>query len=111
MYKSLAQPSTSLIFSNPLETPYSVLPSLGGAVEGREQNKVPPVKQGKKTHLILPKPPKTGLIVGSDANRGMVSQTRVLRLPDEGRGYNQLLPRYWPRVTDEELQQISGEYP
>ncbi|KAL7172997.1 hypothetical protein ACSBR2_032460 [Camellia fascicularis] len=109
MYKSLAQPSTSLIFSNPLETPYSVLPSLGGAVEGSEQNKVPPVKQGKKTRLILPKPPKTGLTVGSGANRGMVSQTRVLRLPDEGRGCNQLLPRYWPRVTDEELQQISGD--
>ncbi|KAI7983189.1 B3 domain-containing transcription repressor VAL1 [Camellia lanceoleosa] len=109
MYKSLAQPSTNLIFSNPLETPYFVLPSLGGAVEGSEQNKVPPVKQGKKTRLILPKPPKTGLTVGSDANRGMVSQTRVLRLPDEGRGCNQLLPRYWPRVTDEELQQISGD--
>ncbi|THG17169.1 hypothetical protein TEA_005879 [Camellia sinensis var. sinensis] len=109
MYKSLAQPSTSLIFSNPLETPYSLLPSLGGAVEGREQNKVPPVKQGKKTCLILPKPPKTGLTMGSDANRGMVSQTRVLRLPDEGRGCNQLLPRYWPRVTDDELQQISGD--
>ncbi|KAL7172999.1 hypothetical protein ACSBR2_032462 [Camellia fascicularis] len=74
MSKSLAQPSTSLIFSNPLETPYSVLPSLGGAVEGSEQNK-----------------------------------TRVLRLPDEGRGCNQLLPQYWPRVTDEELQQISGD--
>ncbi|KAI7984247.1 B3 domain-containing transcription repressor VAL1 [Camellia lanceoleosa] len=92
MYKSLAQPSTSLIFSNPLETPYSVLPSPGGAVEERKQNKVPPVKQGKKTRLILPKPPKTGLTVGSDANRGMVSQIRVLRLPDEGRGCNQLLP-------------------
>ncbi|KAI7982703.1 B3 domain-containing transcription repressor VAL2 [Camellia lanceoleosa] len=118
MYKSLAQPSTSLIFSNPLETPYSVLPSLGKnsgftqnfiTISNREQNKVPPVKQGKKTRLILPKPPKTGLIVGSDATRGMVSQMRVLRLPDEGRGCNQLLPRYWPRVTDEELQQISGD--
>ncbi|KAK6124420.1 hypothetical protein DH2020_041840 [Rehmannia glutinosa] len=27
------------------------------------------------------------------------------------RGRNQLLPRYRPRITDEELQQISGEYP
>ncbi|KAI7982686.1 B3 domain-containing transcription repressor VAL1 [Camellia lanceoleosa] len=90
MYKSLAQPSTSLIFSNPLETPYSVLPSPGGAVEEREQNKVPHVKQGKKTRLILPKPPTTGLTVGSDANRGMVSQMRVLRLPDEGRGQSPL---------------------
>lgn len=29
----------------------------------------------------------------------------------EGQGRNQLLPRYWPRITDQELQQISGEYP
>jgi hypothetical protein len=36
---------------------------------------------------------------------------RVARPPAEGRGRNQLLPRYWPRITDQELQQISGEYP
>lgn len=37
---------------------------------------------------------------------------RVARPPGEGRGRNQLLPRYWPRITDQELQQItSGEYP
>ena len=24
---------------------------------------------------------------------------------------NQLLPRYWPKITEQELQQISGEYP
>ncbi|KAK2632500.1 hypothetical protein EUGRSUZ_L01474 [Eucalyptus grandis] len=29
----------------------------------------------------------------------------------QARGRNQLLPRYWPRITDQELQQISGEYP
>lgn len=34
------------------------------------------------------------------------SKTRV-----DGRGKHHLLPRYWPRITDEELQQISGEYP
>lgn len=26
-------------------------------------------------------------------------------------GRDQLLPRYWPKITDKELQQISGEYP
>lgn len=37
---------------------------------------------------------------------------RVARPPGEGRGRNQLLPRYWPRITDQELKQItSGEYP
>ncbi|XP_016514249.1 B3 domain-containing protein Os07g0563300 isoform X1 [Nicotiana tabacum] len=32
------------------------------------------------------------------------SKTRV-----DGRGKHHLLPRYWPRITDEELQQISGD--
>ncbi|XP_039168559.1 B3 domain-containing protein Os07g0563300 [Eucalyptus grandis] len=27
----------------------------------------------------------------------------------QARGRNQLLPRYWPRITDQELQQISGD--
>lgn len=27
------------------------------------------------------------------------------------RDRNQLLPRYWPKISDQELQQISGEYP
>lgn len=27
------------------------------------------------------------------------------------RDRNQLLPRYWPKISDEELQQISEEYP
>jgi hypothetical protein len=37
---------------------------------------------------------------------------RVARPPIEGRGRNQLLPRYWPRITDQELQQITArEYP
>lgn len=27
------------------------------------------------------------------------------------RARSHLLPRYWPRITDQELQQISGEYP
>jgi len=29
----------------------------------------------------------------------------------DARARAQLLPRYWPRITDQELQQISGEYP
>lgn len=33
---------------------------------------------------------------------------RVARPPGEGRGKNQLLPRYWPRITDQELQQITS---
>ncbi|KAH6555173.1 hypothetical protein KP509_1Z276200 [Ceratopteris richardii] len=37
---------------------------------------------------------------------------RIARPPSEGRGKNQLLPRYWPRVTDQELQLLTAkEYP
>ncbi|KAA8517539.1 hypothetical protein F0562_017831 [Nyssa sinensis] len=39
----------------------------------------------------------------------MVPQIRVARPPAEGRVKSQLLPRYWPRITDQELQQISGD--
>ncbi|KAI7753455.1 hypothetical protein M8C21_007450 [Ambrosia artemisiifolia] len=31
------------------------------------------------------------------------------RLPGEGRGRTQLLPRYWPKMTDQELLQIHGD--
>uniref|UniRef100_A0A5B6ZGY0 Putative B3 domain-containing transcription repressor VAL1-like n=1 Tax=Davidia involucrata TaxID=16924 RepID=A0A5B6ZGY0_DAVIN len=108
-YKSLLQPSLSFSLSTPLGTPNSVLPFPGGIVEGREQNKVPPFQQGQRTRHILPKPPKTGLTICSEANKGMASQMRVARAPTEGRARNQLLPRYWPRITDQELQQLSGD--
>lgn len=39
------------------------------------------------------------------------AQLRNGRARGDARGRNQLLPRYWPRITDQELQQISGEYP
>ncbi|KAF8026457.1 hypothetical protein BT93_F3054 [Corymbia citriodora subsp. variegata] len=65
--------------------------------------------QGPKSRHILHKPPKPALASGFEANAGVVSQIRVARPPAEGRGRNQLLPRYWPRITDQELQQISGD--
>lgn len=38
-------------------------------------------------------------------------QMRNGRARVDARSRTQLLPRYWPRITDQELQQISGEYP
>ncbi|KAL4557776.1 hypothetical protein LXL04_035965 [Taraxacum kok-saghyz] len=60
---------------------------------------------------ILPKVPKSVFSHGFDANVGMNlnSQIRIARPPVEGRIKNQLLPRYWPRITEQELQQISGD--
>lgn len=39
------------------------------------------------------------------------TQVRNGRPRVDPRGRGQLLPRYWPRFTDQDLQQISGEYP
>lgn len=68
-----------------------------------------PSPQGPKSRQVLHKPPKPALASGFEANAGVVSQIRVARPPAEGRGRNQLLPRYWPRITDQELQQLSGD--
>lgn len=69
------------------------------------------LQQGSRSRNLLPKPPKSTSALVPDANAGIISQIRVARPPVEGRIKNQLLPRYWPRTTYEELQQISGEYP
>lgn len=39
------------------------------------------------------------------------SQLRNGKPRGDGQLRNQLLPRYRPRITDQELQQISGKYP
>ncbi|KAK3431663.1 hypothetical protein EUGRSUZ_E03467 [Eucalyptus grandis] len=45
----------------------------------------------------------------SDTNSSGESRTRNGRPRGDARGRSQLLPRYWPRITDQELQQISGD--
>lgn len=63
---------------------------------------------------LLPRPFHAGVppITNTDTKNNETGSVRVARPPGQGRGRNQLLPRYWPRITDQELQQItSGEYP
>ncbi|KAK4345509.1 hypothetical protein RND71_035685 [Anisodus tanguticus] len=64
---------------------------------------------GSRSRNLLPRPPKSNSALGPETNTGLISQIRVARPPVEGRIKNQLLPRYWPRITDQELQQISGD--
>ncbi|KAI8001131.1 B3 domain-containing protein Os07g0563300 [Camellia lanceoleosa] len=64
------------------------------------------------THAPRPTPPP--LIVkqfcGHDgADSSGETQIRNGRPRGDARSRNQLLPRYWPRITDQELQQISGD--
>jgi hypothetical protein len=46
---------------------------------------------------------------GGETEKGTTSQPRIARPPGDGRGKNQLLPRYWPRITDQELERLSGD--
>lgn len=91
-----------------------MLPPPSAIAEGSDlSKKLYPFQQVERGRHFLHKPPKTGpgLGVACDNTAKDVVPLRVARPPIEGRGRNQLLPRYWPRITDQELQQISGEYP
>ncbi|XP_019178806.1 PREDICTED: B3 domain-containing transcription repressor VAL1-like isoform X2 [Ipomoea nil] len=101
---SFNQPSLNFSLSTPISTSSSGLPFPSGV------GKVSPFQQGQKPHHILPKPPKAGSNSGFESKSGISTPTRVARPPAEGRGgRNQLLPRYWPRITDQELQKLSGD--
>lgn len=108
IHESTAQPSLGMYLGNPSGSK-SVPHSAGENVEGRLEGKTsPPFHQGQRSRPILPKLLKTGNV---ETDKGTFSQSRVARPPAEGRGKNQLLPRYWPRITDQELERLSGEYP
>lgn len=111
IFESLAKPSLNFSFTTPLGGSSSeLLPITGGTTEGNEQSKNS-FQQGQKSRNITLKPSKPSPTTGSDTNKGALSQMRIPRPPAEGRGRSQLLPRYWPRITDQELQLLSGEYP
>jgi len=93
-------------------TRHASLQSSGSVEDLRDQNKtISSFQQTQRARHLQPRPHKTGQTVASEASKEVLSHMRVARPPAEGRGRNQLLPRYWPRITDQELQQISGEYP
>ncbi|XP_045829373.1 B3 domain-containing transcription repressor VAL2 isoform X3 [Trifolium pratense] len=107
IYESLTQTNLSMTLAAPL---VNSNPFHNVLVDEREQSKMSaPLLLASRSRHLLPKPPRPTLSPGLEANAGMVSQVRIARPPAEGRGRNQLLPRYWPRITDQELQQISGE--
>ncbi|XVE87946.1 hypothetical protein DITRI_Ditri19aG0029300 [Diplodiscus trichospermus] len=65
------------------------------------------------THLRPNPQPPLAKQFHSNIHNGLDSsgetQTRNGRPRPDGRGRNQLFPRYWPRFTDQDLQQISGD--
>nr|GFB33330.1 B3 domain-containing transcription repressor VAL1-like isoform X1 [Tanacetum cinerariifolium] len=116
LYEAIPQPSINYNLGNAIATTKSpvlpntngVLPNPNGAVDGKDSEKAPSFKQGQRSRLTFTKPSKSGVSIRSQANKGTVSDNRVARPPAEGKGRSQLLPRYWPKMTDQELLQISG---
>lgn len=106
VYESLSLAQTNLTIA-PLASPSgSQNPYPCSAVEDLSRAFLSFQQMSKSRHL-LPRPPKS--IEMGETNAGLVPQIRVARPPAEGRVKNQLLPRYWPRITDQELRQISGD--
>ncbi|XP_038694706.1 B3 domain-containing transcription repressor VAL1-like [Tripterygium wilfordii] len=107
---SLAQTSLSRTLAAPSTASSLDLPFPGVLLGETEQIRAPSIfQQGQRSRPILPKPLKKGLAMSSENKKGVVHELRIARPPGEGRGKTQLLPRYWPRITDQELQQISGD--
>ena len=89
-----------------------ILSPTTAIAEGRElTTALSPFQHAQRARHFLTRPPRVGEGAVFDPTRDIFPHLRVARPPAEGRGRNQLLPRYWPRITDQELQQISGEYP
>ncbi|RDY07748.1 B3 domain-containing transcription repressor VAL1, partial [Mucuna pruriens] len=103
--------SSSLNISLGTSSANSVLPSALEIIEGRLEGKASscPFHQGQRSLSILSKPLMNGITMNLEANKGLTSQERIARPPADGRGKNLLLSRYWPRITDQELQQLSGD--
>ncbi|XVF68418.1 hypothetical protein PTKIN_Ptkin11bG0001500 [Pterospermum kingtungense] len=108
--ESLSQPSLSMTLGGSSGNTNFVLPFSSGLADGKEHSKTTSAfQQGQRSRPIFPKPPKNGLATISEPTKSMLPQARIARPPVEGRGKNHLLPRYWPRITDQELQKLSGD--
>ncbi|PIN21376.1 hypothetical protein CDL12_05921 [Handroanthus impetiginosus] len=105
-HKSLVQTNLSISLSAS-----SNLNTLPGAIAEERQlsASISSFQQGCRPRHVLPRLPNSILPAGLETNSSTITQLRVARPPVEGRVKNQLLPRYWPRITDQELQQISGD--
>lgn len=109
---SPAQPSLNMALAT---LPYS--PSFATPVVDGNKPMAAGGGASSQSHLfqcspssILQKPSKT--VLGTPPpGTSKSAQARIGRPPVEGRGKGHLLPRYWPKYTDKELQQISGKYP
>ncbi|CAH9074866.1 unnamed protein product [Cuscuta europaea] len=95
------QLSLNFFLTTPMGNSGSVLPFSSG---------VSPFQQGQTSHNIFPKALKASSSSGFESKCEISTLTHVARPSSEGRSSrNQFLPRYWPRITDQELQKLSGD--
>ncbi|XP_042438436.1 B3 domain-containing protein Os07g0679700-like isoform X1 [Zingiber officinale] len=93
---------------NITERSFLSLPMACSISEGKDERKASATfQQMQRPRSFVVKCPRTSNQTFSDLSKNSLPYMRVARPPAEGR--NQLLPRYWPRITDQELQQISGD--
>ncbi|XP_024992693.1 B3 domain-containing protein Os07g0563300 isoform X2 [Cynara cardunculus var. scolymus] len=99
-------PRQSFFYTNELPTSLSSLPARMVAQDQKsEKGKV----SGIHVQHLCPLP-LVGKQFSNNNGSGpsLEAQAHNAKSRGETRGRNQLLPRYWPRITDQELQQISG---
>uniref|UniRef100_A0A0A9DSE7 Uncharacterized protein n=1 Tax=Arundo donax TaxID=35708 RepID=A0A0A9DSE7_ARUDO len=110
MSLGIANSGNKMEATSTMERP--ILSPTTAIAEGRElATALSPFQHAQRARHFLTRPPRVGEGAAFDPTKDIFPHLRVARPPAEGRGRNQLLPRYWPRITDQELQQISGEYP
>ena len=99
-------PQKSFISKN--DTSTSQFGLAGSASPNDDQTKLSGIHAPRPTP-----PPLIGKQFCGHNGADSSGETRTLnaRPQADTRVRNQLLPRYWPRITDQELQKISGEYP
>lgn len=104
--------SSSLNMSLGTSSGNSVQPSALDIAERRLEDKASfcPFPQGQRS-LSISKSLMDGITMNLEDSKGVISQERVARPPANGKTKNLLLSRYWPRITDQELEKLSGEYP
>ncbi|KAI3943415.1 hypothetical protein MKW92_046524 [Papaver armeniacum] len=88
---SLVQTSIGMNIGNSSENPNMALRVPGLLVDGRDRNTL--ASSFQQGHNLM----KIGSGLNSEESKDVLPQAR-------------LLPRYWPKITDQELQQITGDY-
>ncbi|CAI8585980.1 unnamed protein product [Vicia faba] len=66
-------------------------------------------QQEQQSHPLLTKQMKNGATMNLEANKGLISHERVGWPHADMKGKSQLLSRYWPRITNQELEKLSGD--